>query len=163
MRLFQELQERTRELLESIEELKALGEVGHAVSSSLELRPCSKPLLPAVDLSDTYCGVIYEYDEGAEEFNLRASHRMEDEAVEALRATRIRAGEGAAGQAAITRAPVQISDAFDRRDRSTSRVRPLLNRLGYRSLLTVPLLREQQILGGLKVWRRQAGSSTLRW
>jgi signal transduction histidine kinase len=33
----------------------------------------------------------------------------------------------------------------------------LLNRLGYRSLLTVPLLREQKILGGLTVWRRQAG------
>ena len=93
----------------------------------------------------------------AQEFNLRASHRMEDEAVEALRATRIRAGEGAAGQAAITRAPVQIPDTFDQRERSTSRIRPLLNRLGYRSLLTVPLLREQQILGGLTVWRRQAG------
>ena len=29
--------------------------------------------------------------------------------------------------------------------------------MGYRSLLTVPLLREQQIMGGLTVWRRQAG------
>jgi signal transduction histidine kinase len=101
--------------------------------------------------------VIYEFDEAAQEFNLRASHRMEAEAVDALRATRIRAGEGAAGQAAITRAPVQIPDTFDQRERSTSRIRPLLNRLGYRSLLTVPLLREQQILGGLTVWRRQAG------
>jgi len=36
-------------------------------------------------------------------------------------------------------------------------LRPLLNRLGYRSLLTVPILREQQIMGGLTVWRRQAG------
>ncbi|HEX5607701.1 MAG TPA: GAF domain-containing sensor histidine kinase, partial [Candidatus Binatia bacterium] len=30
-------------------------------------------------------------------------------------------------------------------------------RFGYRSLLSVPLLREQQILGGLTVWRRQTG------
>src|SRR5215813_4699727 len=37
VRLFKELQERTRELMESVEELKALGEVGQAVSSSLEL------------------------------------------------------------------------------------------------------------------------------
>jgi signal transduction histidine kinase len=36
-------------------------------------------------------------------------------------------------------------------------VRPVLNRLGYRSLLTVPILREQQIMGGLTVWRRQVG------
>ena len=158
VRLFQELQERTRELVDSVEELKALGEVGQAVSSSLDLEIVLETIVArAVDLSGTDCGVIYEFDEAAQEFNLRASHRMEAEAVEALRATRIRAGEGAAWQAAITRAPVQIPDTLDQRERSTSRIRPLLNRLGYRSLLTVPLLREQQILGGLTVWRRQAG------
>jgi signal transduction histidine kinase len=32
-----------------------------------------------------------------------------------------------------------------------------LHRLGYRSLLTVPILREQEIMGGLTVWRRQVG------
>ena len=37
VRLFQELQARTRELVRSVEELKALGEVGQAVSSTLEL------------------------------------------------------------------------------------------------------------------------------
>jgi signal transduction histidine kinase len=144
--------------VESVEELKALGEVGQAVSSSLDLETVLETIVArAVDLSGTDCGVIYEFDDAAQEFNLRASHRMEAEAVEALRAARIRAGEGAAGQAAMTRAPVQIADTLDQRERSTSRIRPLLNRLGYRSLLTVPLLREQQILGGLTVWRRQVG------
>jgi GAF domain-containing protein/anti-sigma regulatory factor (Ser/Thr protein kinase) len=158
VRLFRELEARTRELVESVEELKALGEVGQAVSSSLDLETVLETIVArAVDLSGTDCGVIYEYDEGAQEFNLRASHRMEQEAVEALRYARIRAGEGAAGRAATSRAPVQIADTFDQRERSTSRIRPLLNRLGYRSLLTVPLLREQKILGGLTVWRRQAG------
>src|SRR5262249_17241805 len=37
VRLFQELQARTRELVRSVEEMKALGEVGQAVSSTLEL------------------------------------------------------------------------------------------------------------------------------
>jgi signal transduction histidine kinase/putative methionine-R-sulfoxide reductase with GAF domain len=158
VRLFQELDARTRELTESVEELKALGEVGQAVSSSLDLETVLETIVArAVDLSGTDCGVIYEYDEAAQEFNLRASHRMEAEAVEGLRAARVRIGEGATGQAAITRAPVQITDTLDQQERSASRVRPLLNRLGYRSLLTVPLLREQQILGGLTVWRRQAG------
>ncbi|HET9885397.1 MAG TPA: GAF domain-containing protein, partial [Candidatus Binatia bacterium] len=158
VRLFQELEARTRELMESVEELKALGEVGQAVSSSLDLETVLETIVArAVDLSGTDCGVIYEFDEAAQEFNLRASHRMEEEAVEVLKATRIRAGEGAAGRAAISRAPVQIPDTFDARERSTSRIRPLLNRMGYRSLLTVPLLREQKILGGLTVWRRKAG------
>ena len=158
VRLFKELQERTRELVESVEEMKALGEVGQAVSSSLDLETVLETIVSrAVDLSGTDCGVIYEFDEGTQEFNLRASHRMEPEAVEGLKAARIRLGEGATGQAAMTRAPVQIPDTFELRERAVSRVRPLLNRLGYRSLLTVPILREQQIMGGLTVWRRQVG------
>ena len=43
------------------------------------------------------------------------------------------------------------------REFTGARARPLLIRLGYRSLLSVPLMREQQILGALTVWRRQAG------
>ena len=93
VRLFQELQERTRELVESVEEMKALGEVGQAVSSSLDLETVLETIVArAVDLSGTDCGVIYEYDEAAQDFNLRASHRMEAEAVEGLRAARIRIG-----------------------------------------------------------------------
>ena len=158
VRLFKELQERTRELVESVEEMKALGEVGQAVSSSLDLETVLETIVSrAVDLSGTDCGVIYEFDEATQEFNLRASHRMEPEAVEGLRAARIKLGEGATGQAAMTRAPVQIPDTFELHERAVSRVRPLLNRLGYRSLLTVPILREQQIMGGLTVWRRQVG------
>ena len=158
VRLFKELQERTRELVESVEEMKALSEVGQAVSSSLDLATVLETIVArAVDLSGTDCGVIYEYDEEAQEFNLRASHRMEVEAVEGLRAARIKLGEGATGQAALTRAPVQIPDTFGQREGSVSRLRPLLNRLGYRSLLTVPILRDHQIMGGLTVWRRQVG------
>jgi GAF domain-containing protein len=158
VRLFKELQERTRELIESVQEMKALGEVGQAVSSSLDLETVLETIVSrAVDLSGTDAGVIYEYDEGTQEFNLRASHRMEPEAVDGLRAARIKLGEGVTGQAAMTRQPVQIPDTFELRERAVSRVRPLLNRLGYRSLLTVPILREQQIMGGLTVWRKQVG------
>jgi GAF domain-containing protein len=158
VRLFKELQERTQQLIESVEEMKALSEVGQAVSSSLDLATVLETIVArAVEISGTDCGVIYEYDDKSQEFNLRASHRMEAEAVEALKTARIRLGEGATGQAASTRAPVQIPDSTQDTSRTVSRVRPVLNRLGYRSLLTVPILREQEIMGGLTVWRRQVG------
>jgi two-component system, NtrC family, sensor kinase len=158
VRLFKELQERTHELVESIEELKALGEVGRAVSSSLDLETVLETIVArAVGLSRTDCGVIYEFDDATKVFHLRASHRMEPEAVEMLRSSPIRLNERTtAGQAAITRAPVQNSDTL-LREQSTSRVRPTMMRLGYRSLLSVPILREQQIVGALTVWRRLAG------
>ena len=79
VRLFQELEARTRELAQSVGELRALGEVSQAVSSTLDLETVLSTIAShAVQLSGTDCGVIYEYDESAQEFDLRASHRMED-------------------------------------------------------------------------------------
>ena len=89
VRLFQELEARTRELARSVGELKALGEVGQAVSSTLELETVLATIVShAVQLSGTNSGVIYEYDEDKQEFHLRASHRMEEELVEAIRECR---------------------------------------------------------------------------
>jgi signal transduction histidine kinase len=159
VRLFQELEERTNELARSVGELRALGEVGQAVSSTLDLETVLATIVAhAVQLSGTDCGVIYEYDEATQEFHLRASHRMEEEVVDALRAAPIRLGEGVTGQAVTTRAPVQVPDILDQREYTGTRVRPMLMRLGYRSLLSIPLFREQQIVGGLTVWRRQSGN-----
>ena len=159
VRLFQELESRTRELARSVGELKALGDVGQAVSSTLDLQTVLSTIVGhAVQLSGTDGGVIYEYDEGREEFELRASHRMEEEVFEALKATPIRLGQGATGQAATIQAPVQVANILEERESTATRVRPILARLGYRSVLAVPLLREGRIMGALTVWRKETGS-----
>jgi signal transduction histidine kinase len=158
VRLFQELEARTRELAQSVGELRALGAVSQAVSSTLDLEAVLATIVShAVQLSGTDCGVIYEFDETNQEFHLRANHRMEAAVVEMLRAAPIHLGEGATGRAATMRAPVQVSDISNEREFTGARARPLLIRLGYRSALSVPLLREQQIMGALTVWRRQSG------
>ena len=100
-RLLQELQERTRELVRSVGELKALGEVGQAVSSTLDLETVLTRIVShAVQLSGTDGGAIYEYDEQSEEFLLRATDRMEEELITALRANPPRLGDGVVGRAA---------------------------------------------------------------
>ncbi len=158
VRLFQELEARTQELAQSVGELRALGAVSQAVSSTLDLETVLSTIAShAVQLSGTDCGVIYEYDESKQVFDLRASHRMETEVVDTLRAAPIHLGEGATGRAATMRAPVQVSDISNEREYTGARARPLLIRLGYRSALSVPLLREQQIMGALTVWRGQIG------
>jgi GAF domain-containing protein len=107
VRLFQELEARTRELAQSVGELRALGDVGQAVSSTLDLQTVLSTIVRhAVQLSRTDGGVVYEYDEVAEEFHLRASHLMEAEVVEALQVTPVRPGQGATGRAATMRVPV---------------------------------------------------------
>ena len=76
VRLFQELQERTQELARSVGELKAFGEVGQAVSSTLDLETVLTRIVShAVQLSGTDCGVIYEYDEEPEEFHFAEATR----------------------------------------------------------------------------------------
>ena len=63
VRLFQELEARTRELAKSVDEIKALGEVGQAVSSTLDFQTVLSTIVShAVQLSGTNGGVIYEYD-----------------------------------------------------------------------------------------------------
>jgi signal transduction histidine kinase len=159
VRLFQELEARTGELARSVGELKALGEVGQAVSSTLDLQTVLTAIVGhAVQLSGTSGGVIYEFDEAAQEFHLRASFRMEGEIVQALQVTPVRPGQGATGQMATVRAPVQVPDILEEREYTGTRVRPMLARLGYRSVLAVPLLREERILGALTVWRKEAGN-----
>jgi signal transduction histidine kinase len=159
VRLLEELQSRTRELGRSVEELKALGEVSQAVSSTLDLQTVLATIVArAVTLSGTNGGIIYEYDEGAAQLHPRATHRTEEDLVELLRAAPLRLGEGAAGQAAANRAPVQVRDVLDDREYAVTRIRTIFTRHGYRSLLAVPLLLEQRILGALVVWRQEAGS-----
>jgi GAF domain-containing protein len=87
VRLFQELQQRTQQLVESVEEMKALSDVGQAVSSTLDLETVLTRIVShAVQLSGTDGGAIYEYDESSEEFLLRATDHMEEELIDALRA-----------------------------------------------------------------------------
>jgi signal transduction histidine kinase len=159
VRLFQELEARRRDLAQSVGELTALGEVGQAVSSTLDLQTVLSTIVGhAVQLSGGSGGVIYEYDEIAQGFNLRASYRMEDEVVQALQVTPVRPGQGATGQAATIRAPVQVPNILEERESTATSVRPVLARLGYRAVLAVPLLREDRNLGALTVWRKETGS-----
>jgi signal transduction histidine kinase len=157
--LLSELRDRTAELTRSVAELKALGEVGRAVSSTLDLQTVLDTIVTrAVQLSETGGGFIYEYDDGTEKFYLRATHRVEDELADAFRAEPIRLGEGATGRAAATRAPVQITDTLDEKEYTFTRIRSILARLGYRSVLAVPLLVEEWVLGALVVLRQESGT-----
>ncbi|MEO8304679.1 MAG: GAF domain-containing protein [Betaproteobacteria bacterium] len=157
VRLFTELQARTTELTQSVGELKALGEVGQAVSSTLDLETVLRTIVSrATHLSGMDGGAIYEYDENSEQFYLRTANNYPDALVEVLRSMPVRKGEGAVGTLAVTFDPVEIRDIADDPNYQ-SRVREILIRLGYRSLLAVPLLREDKLLGGLVVNRKRSG------
>jgi signal transduction histidine kinase len=157
VRLFQELQARTAELARSVEQLKALGEVSHTISSTLDLDTVLRSVAAhAVQLSGTDGAAILEYDEQAEQFQVRATHALDNDNVSMLRANPNRMGEGAVGRAAALREPVQIPDILAE-GAYQGRLRETIVRSGFRALLAVPLLREDEIVGGLVVLRRSPG------
>jgi GAF domain-containing protein/anti-sigma regulatory factor (Ser/Thr protein kinase) len=158
VRLFQELQARTGELARSVQQLTALGEVGQAVSSTLDLETVLTRIAShAVQLSGTDGGAIYEYDEQSQQFLLRASDQMEEELINALRANPPRLGQGALGRAATTREPVEVPNILEEQAYS-ERTREVLSRFGFRASLAIPLLREDRIIGGLVVRRKSPGA-----
>jgi signal transduction histidine kinase len=157
VRLFKELQARTGELTQSVEKLTALGEVSRAVSSTLDVETVLNTIVSrASQLAGAAGCSIYEYDEAAEQFELRATHNDDTEFVAALRAVPLRKGEGLMGRAAEMREPIQIPD-ITQPGAYQSSVRDTLIRFGYRALLAVPLLREDQIIGSLSFNRKEAG------
>ena len=157
VRLFTELEARTTQLTHSVGELEALGEVGQAVSSTLDLETVLSTIVSrATQLAGMHGGSIWEYDETREEFCLRASERLPEELVEVLRETPIRKGEGALGRLAMTGEPAEIRDIVDERSYQ-NRVREILMQSGYRAVLAVPLLRENHLLGALAVNRTSPG------
>jgi two-component system, NtrC family, sensor kinase len=157
-RLLSELQARTQELTRSVGQLTALGEVGRAVSSTLDLETVLSTIVSrAIQLSATDGGSVYEYDEATEEFSLRASRDLPEAYVEQVRDVRPRKGEGAVGRVAQTREPVQIADISDA-TAYESRVRNTLLQIGLRALLAVPLLAEDRLVGALIVMRKRTGA-----
>jgi GAF domain-containing protein len=103
VRLFNELEARTTDLTRSVEQLTALGEVGRAVSSTLDLGTVLTTIVSrAVQLSGVDGGVVFEYDEDTEEFVQQVATETGGALAEARRTARIRKGEGVLGQTAIT-------------------------------------------------------------
>lgn len=146
---------RTRELAQSVEELKALGEVSQAVSSILDLETVLTSIVRhAVQLSKTDAGTIYEFDEAEGVFVPSINYGAHADLIEALRESRLRVGDQTViGQAAVKRTPAQIPDLADVPNYPLSYVQ----QSGYRALLALPLLREDRLIGGLVVRRKAAG------
>jgi signal transduction histidine kinase len=154
-RLEHEVKQRTAELAQSVEELRALGDVTQAVNSTIDLQTVLSTIVAkAVQLSRTEAGTIYVFDEASQEFKLRASYGMDDALVAAVQEQDIHMGETVVSRAVLQRRPVQIYDV--QHDASSPVLDVILSR-GYRAHLTLPLLGADRIVGALVVRRKEPG------
>jgi signal transduction histidine kinase len=135
--------------------------LNRALSSTLDLETVLDTIVTrANQLAGADGGWIYEYDEAAALFRLRANSYEDPHDVATLdpirRATPIPWGQGVASRAASSRRAVHIPDiavegAYE------SPMRAALLEAGYRSILTVPLLVEGRVIGALGVSRKTPG------
>jgi signal transduction histidine kinase/CHASE3 domain sensor protein len=156
VRLFDEVQARTRELTRSVAELRALSEVSREISSTLELQAVLRAIAAhAVALAEADAGAFSAYDEKAQLFRLQATHELDPAVVAALTQRPVRLGEGSVGLAGLRRAAVQIPDIDQEADYALHGV---IREPGYRALLAVPLVREDSLIGGLVICRKAPGA-----
>jgi signal transduction histidine kinase len=154
VRLFDEVQTRTRELAQSVEELRALGEVSQAVNSTLELKTVLDTIVTkATQIAGTEAGAIYVFDEAAREFQLRSTYNMSDELIAVLHDQH---ASLSAAVDAVTEAgePQQIADL---RQEPSTRLNETILRAGYRARLLVPLVAPDGVIGALVVRRLEPG------
>jgi adenylate cyclase len=148
------VEERTRDLAQSINELKVLEEVGRAVSSSLDLNAVL-PTVAARSLEITHADavLIYSYEAATRRFRLveakgverapDAAYNMLDEETSLL-ADSVRSGE-----------PIAIAELAAAPDHP---LRDVAVAAGFHAVLFTPLVDQQGVLGALVVLRRAAGA-----
>jgi signal transduction histidine kinase len=147
-RLFEEVQARNRDLT-------ALGEVGRAVSSTLELKVVLKTIVErAVELSGTDGGSIFYFREDIGRFELGETTGLDEEVIARFRKLDIAAGETGLGEAIESGKPLQMADITKR---SSNPLRDAAIEAGLRAALIVPLLSAETPLGALVLQRRQPG------
>jgi signal transduction histidine kinase len=155
-RLLNELRHRTKELGQSVGELRALGEVSQAVNSTLDLPTVLSTIVAnAVQLSGTEAGAIYVFEEVQREFQLRATYGMDQQLIDAVTRQRVDLDETTVARALAQREPVQISDLTQQ---PSTVLYEIILHAGFRAVLVAPLLRGEEIVGLLVVRRRTPGA-----
>ena len=153
-RLEEKVEQRTHELSQSVGELRALGEVTQAVTSTLDLETVLTTIVTkATQLSGAEAGAIYVFDEVKREFQLRATYGMSEELIAAIRDHHA-ALSTAVSEAAEQGEPVQVADL---QNEPPSMVDDIIMKAGYRARLLVPLVHSDKTVGALVVRRIEPG------
>src|SRR5262249_8851863 len=133
-------------------ELKALEEIGRAVTSSLNLKSVLATIVTrAVELTQADAGAIYSYDSSRDAFELAGTHALAPSFQDAVRSVRLRLDESALGLAAQQRRPICLPDLSAAPNYP---LRDLTLAAGFHSLLIVALVGPEEILGALVLQRR---------
>ena len=159
-RLLNELRERTNDLSESLEQQTGTSEVLQVISSSPgDLQPVFASMLEnAVRICDARFGNIYRWDGDA--MHLVATHNTPPALAEARRRSPIRPGVSRtpSGRMLATKVAVHVADLAAEEGYTERRDPAFVAGVelgGVRTLLAVPMLKEDKLIGFFAVYRQE--------
>jgi GAF domain-containing protein len=157
-RLLNELRQRTDDLTESLEQQTATSEVLRVISSSPgELELVFEAMLTnATRLCEAKFGVLYLYDEG--KLRVGATHDVPPAFAEASgKEPFIPAPDAGTGKVLATKQAVQIADLAATQSYSdrNPRVVAAVEVGGVRTSLSVPMLKENALVGVITIYRKE--------
>ena len=160
VRLFEEVQAKTRDLTESLQQQTATADVLKVISASPgELEPVFQAMLEnAVRLCDAKFAMLILYDKDKNEFRGVSKWNLPPAYSEFLGKNPIRPDPKIPlGRVAITKQPVQIADVL--MDQSYIERFPGIVGVaelgGARTLLQVPMLKENELVGTIGIYRQE--------
>jgi len=155
VRLFEEVQQRTRELSESLQQQTATSEVLQVISSSPgELEPVFQAMLAnATRICEAKFGTLWLCEGDA--FRAVALHNAPPAYAEARRRElRLRPpADTALGRAASTKQVVQIDDIT--MQRYDPEWRAAIELGNYRTVVCVPMLKDDELIGAISIFRQE--------
>ncbi|MBR0931291.1 adenylate/guanylate cyclase domain-containing protein [Bradyrhizobium sp. 62B] len=147
------VEERTRDLAQSINELKVLEEVGRALAASLDLNAVLSTIAArAIEITHADAVLIYGFDAERRRFNLVEAGGI-DKSADGAHVT-IDDGENILSDAAGSGEPIALADLEQAAEQP---LREVALAAGFHSVLVVPLVDQQGTLGSLVVLRRAGG------
>ena len=158
-----DLTERTADLTEALEQQTATSEVLQVISSSPgDLQPVFATMLEnAVRICDAKFGNIYRWD--GEFLHLLAAHNTPAALAEVRRRSAFRPSQTPIRRMVETKTPTHIVDLAvdpDYVERRTPSTVAAVELGGVRSLLSVPLLKENELIGSFSLYRQEVHSFT---
>jgi two-component system, NtrC family, sensor kinase len=160
VRLFEAEQQRTRELTESLEQQTATSEVLQVISSSPgDLEPVFRTMLEkAIRISGAKFGIIHSWD--GEHLRLLATHNLPPAFDEARRrAPEFRPGpKTGIRRMAATKSVIHIPDLLTDEGYLADHAPQVVaaaEQGGVRTMLAVPMLKENEVVGAFTVYRQE--------
>jgi class 3 adenylate cyclase/HAMP domain-containing protein/PIN domain nuclease of toxin-antitoxin system len=149
---------RTRDLAQSVNELKVLEEVGRAVASSLDLNAVLPTVAArALEITQADAVLIYSYDSAQARFEMVEAIGVAPMVDRAADYAIVDEADSVLGEAARRGRPIAVADVAAAPEHP---LKHIAIAAGFHAVLVVPLIDQQGVLGSLIVLRKSVGEFT---